>query len=157
MKALIIGTALLGLAAASPASAQMVTAKDPQSLVKAMQAAGFQAKVEKDSGGDPMIVSASSGSSFRVLFYNCTANKDCQTVQFQTAYDTKDDKAPSLQRINEWNASKRFTAAYLDKDGDPGLTMDLNLDFGGMSEELFKDNLAVWTGLMAAYEEHIGW
>jgi hypothetical protein len=145
------------MACAAPAGAQTVTAKDPQSVAKAMQEAGFQAKLETDRTGDPMIVSAASGSSFWVYFYNCTKNKDCQTIQFQTSYDTDKEKAPSLEKVNEWNVTKRFTAAYLDKDGDPGLSMDVNLDFGGISPALFKDNLTVWTGLMASYEEHIGW
>ena len=154
-RAIAIGAAV-ALGWASPAAAQMVSSKDPQSLVRAMQAAGFQAKLDKDASGDPNIMSAASGSTFWVHFYNCTENRNCLTVQFQTAWDMTPEEAPSLEKINEWNLTKRFARAYHDPDGDPGLKMDLNLDFGGISEELFKDELAVWASQIGSYKTFIG-
>jgi len=147
-------TLLLG---AAPAAAEMITAKDPQSVVRAMQAAGYQAKLEADKVGDPMVKSASSGSQFGVYFYNCTDHKNCASIQFQTGFDTETGKAPSLEVINKWNTTKRYTAAYLDDEGDPGLSMDVNLDKGGISSDLFEDDLAIWTSLISDYEKHIGW
>jgi len=145
------------LSGAAPATAETVTAKDPQSIVRAMQTAGYQAKLEIDKVGDPMIRSASSGTSFAVYFYNCTDHKNCSSIQFQTAFDTEPGKAPSLEVINKWNTTKRYTAAYLDDEGDPGLSMDVNLDHGGFSSDLFEDELTLWTSLVADFEKHIGW
>jgi hypothetical protein len=140
-------------AASVPALAQNVTA-DPQKLVATMQAAGYQAELGKDSTGDPMITSAASGSKFVVLFYNCTNHLNCQTIQFQTAWAMKDK--PALTTINDWNHGNRFGRAYIDKEGDPGIMMDVNLDKGGMSPALFRDNLDVWASVIAAFRKHIG-
>ena len=145
------------LVAASPALGQQVTAKDPAVIAKVLQDAGFQAKIEKADDDSPMIVSASSGSKFSVFFMNCTKSADCRTVQFYTAYDTKPEATPNLEKINEWNRTMRFGRAYLDGSGDPAIEMDVDLDDGGMSNGLFIDNLEFWTSIMAAFEEHIGW
>jgi hypothetical protein len=147
--ALLLGTV--------PAAAETVTAKDPQSIVQAMQAAGYQAKLDVDKVGDPMVKSSTSGTQFGVYFYNCTDHKDCTSIQFQTGFDTDPGKAPSLEVINRWNTTKRYTAAYLDDEGDPGISMDVNLDHGGIASDLFEDNLQLWASLVADYEKHIGW
>jgi Putative bacterial sensory transduction regulator len=155
MRMMHIALAALVAGTAVPAGAQMVRAQDPQSLVAAMQEAGYAAKLGTDKVGDPMITSGSSGTSFQVFFYNCTAHKACATVQFHAGYDLT--KPLPLDRINEWNGSQRFGRAYLDKEGDPILEMDLDLDDGGLSRPLFSDNLEFWTSVMTAFQKHIGY
>jgi len=149
--------ALLALvSAASPAGAQqLVRAQDPQSLVKAMQANGYTAQLTADQTGDPMIRSAAGGTNFQVLFYNCTNHRECATVQFHVGYDLK--TSPSLESINEWNRTQRFGSAHLDKENDPILEMDVDLDDGGLSPLLFIDNLEFWTSALGRFEKHIGY
>jgi hypothetical protein len=138
------------LVAAAPAAAQTVTA-DPASLVAAVQKAGYPAELGKDPTGDPMITSSVPGTKFVVLFYNCTNHLDCTTIQFQTAWAMT--VKPQLAMANEWNRKHRFARAYIDDVGDPGLQMDVNLDKGGMSPALFRDNLAVWTAILDAFKK----
>jgi hypothetical protein len=145
-------TAAALLAISAPALAQTVTA-DPQRLVSALQSAGYQADLGKDNTGDPMISSAAAGSKFVVLFYNCTDHAACQTIQFQTAWAMKNK--PTLSAINEWNHGNRFGRAYLDKEGDPGIVMDVNLDKGGMPASLFRDNLEVWAAVLGNFKKQI--
>ena len=152
----ILGLAF-AMAAAAPVHAGQVTAKDPSSVVTALQEAGYQAQLEKDKGGDPLIRSASSGSRFSIFFYSCTDNEDCAAVQFYTAYDTAPGKAPSLEKINEWNRDRRFGRAYIDTEGDPVVEMDVDLDDGGISQALFTDNLEYWVAVMTGFESYIGW
>jgi hypothetical protein len=140
------------LAAASPAVAQNVTA-DPQKLVAVLQGAGYRAELGKDSTGDPMITSGAGGTKFVVLFYNCTNHADCSTIQFQRAWAMK--AKPALATINEWNHANRFGRAYIDKEGDPGIMMDVNLDKGGQSPALFRDNLEVWVAVLSNFEKAI--
>ena len=140
-----------GAAAGDP---QMVRAQDPQSLVRAMQANGYAAELTVDATGDPMIRSGANGTRFQVLFYNCTEHRDCATVQFHVGYDLK--TAPTLDSINEWNRSQRFGSAHLDKENDPILEMDVDLDDGGVAPLLFIDNLEFWTSAMGRFEKHIG-
>ncbi len=145
--------AALTASISSAASAQMVTAQRPSSLVDAMQSGGYKAALSKDSTGDPKIESASSGAKFYVNFYGCTNGKDCKTVTFYTAWD-KDDV--SMSQVNDWNKVKRFSRAYIDKDGDPALEFDIDLDDGGMSAALFIDNIEFFEASIAGFKTHIG-
>ena len=154
---LLRSMALLALvsAASSAGAQQLVRAQDPQSLVRAMQANGYTAQLTADQTGDPMIRSAAGGTNFQVLFYNCTNHRECATVQFHVGYDLK--TSPSLESINEWNRTQRFGSAHLDKENDPILEMDVDLDDGGLSPLLFIDNLEFWTSALGRFEKHIGY
>ncbi|TMJ13459.1 MAG: YbjN domain-containing protein [Alphaproteobacteria bacterium] len=140
---------------AMPAGAQMVKAQDPDSLVKALQGGGYAAKLEVDKVGDPMITSGVAGTTFQIFFYNCTEHKACATVTFHSGYDLK--ASPGLELINEWNRGKRFGRAYLDKEDDPILEMDVDLDDGGVSPLLFIDNMEFWASILADFEKQIGY
>ena len=149
-------TVMLALAAAAPAgNSELVRAQDPQSIVRAMQNAGYQAQLGTDKVGDPMITSGSSGTTFQVFFYNCTNHQQCATIQFHSGYTLKIPVA--LDQINQWNRSERFGRAYLDKDNDPILEMDVDLDGGGLSPALFIDNVEFWTSVLGNFEKHIGY
>ena len=148
-------TALAG-AWAVPAEAEMVTAQDPGSLVRALQQAGYAAKLGTDKVGDPMITSGVSGTSFPIFFYNCTDHKACATVQFHSSgYQLT--TPVDLERINEWNRTQRFGRAYLDKQNRPVLEMDVDLDDGGVSPLLFIDNIEFWASVLGKFEQHIGY
>jgi hypothetical protein len=140
---------------AAPAQAEMVRGQDPDSLVRALAAAGYKADRGTDKVGDPMITSALSGTTFQIYFYNCTDHENCPTVQFHSGYDLTDPA--SLDHVNAWNRGQRFGRAYLDKVGDPILEMDLDLDDGGVSEALFIDNIQFWASVLAKFEQHIGY
>ncbi len=157
MHARMLWAAAFLLAWSAPASAQVVAASNPASVVRALHNAGFQAKLEKDKTGDPMIKSASSGSSYVIYFYNCTKNSACETVQFHASYQLDKGKAPTVEKINEWNRQQRFGRAFVNTDGQPTVEMDVDLADGGMSEALFGDNVEFWVAIMAAFEKHIGW
>ena len=138
-----------------PADAQMVKAQDPGSVVRALQQGGYAAKLGTDKEGDPMITSGDSGTTFQIFFYKCTDHKQCATVQFHSGYDLA--QPVGLERINEWNRSQRFGRAYLDKEDDPILEMDVDLDDGGLSPLLFIDNVEFWASVLGNFEKHIGY
>ena len=138
-----------------PAHAELVRAQDPGSVLRAIQAAGHEASLTTDKVGDPMIKTSMNGTTFQVFFYNCTDHRECATVQFHSGYDLS--KHVSLDQINEWNTSQRFGRAYLDKEGDPILEMDVDLDDGGLSVLLFQDNLEFWDSVLGKFEKHIGY
>ena len=141
-------------AAAAPPAPLMVRAQDPNSLVSALQDAGYSAKLGTDKVGDPLITSSVGGTTFQIFFYNCKEHTNCATVQFHSGYDLKE--APSLELINEWNRTNRFGRAFLDKENDPILEMDIDLDDGGLSPDLFIDNLEFWAVVLGNFEGKIG-
>ena len=133
----------------------MVRAQDPQSIVSALQNAGYAAKLEVDKVGDPMVTSGVSGTTFQIFFYNCTNHLNCATVQFHSGYDLTTQT--SLESINEWNRGQRFGRAYLDKENDPILEMDVDLDDGGVAPLLFIDNVEFWASVLGKFEKQIGY
>jgi len=140
------------LVAGVPAAAQTVQATRPETIMKALQDAGYRATLSKDNGGDPLIKSGAAGVDFSVLFYNCTENKDCKTIQFYAGFVKK---GLTLETMNKWNTNHRFARAYLDDEKDPRIEMDLDLDNGGMSAALFKANIATWESLLGDFQKAI--
>ena len=152
----MIRTAILGfiasVACAGAAQAQMVSGQNPQSVVNALQNAGYKAELTKDATGDPLIRSSSGGTNFAIFFFGCTKNVQCATIQFFAGYT---DKKPTLSLMNDWNSKKRFGRAYIADSGAARIEMDVDLDDGGMSAKLFEDNVEFWVVTMSAFEKHI--
>jgi Putative bacterial sensory transduction regulator len=145
--------AFAGLVAPAGASAQNVVAQNPQSVVNALQDAGCKAQLGKDNGGDPMITSATSGKNFLILFFGCTKGAACTSIQFYTGFNKTD---ADLAKVNEWNEGKRFGRAAIDKDGDPVIRMDVDIDLGGISPALFKDHIAIWVVVVNKFAALVG-
>ena len=144
--------AAAAMVASVPAAAQTVQATRPETVVKVLQEAGYRATLSKDKDGDPVVKSGAAGVDFSVLFYNCTDNKACKTVQFHAGFVKK---GVTLDTINKWNATHRFARGYLDDEKDPRIEMDVDLDDGGLSGALFKANLATWDSLLGEFQKAI--
>ena len=153
-KSAILAASLCAAAFASAATAQtIVDAEKPADLVAAIQAMGFQARLDKDNVGDPMIRSSAGGGEFSIYFYGCTKNKRCQSLQFTAGYDL--DDGTTLAVVEEWNESKRFASAYIDDEDDPFLRMDINTE-GGITQLNFEKSFELWQTLKGQFEDHIG-
>lgn len=63
---------------------------------------------------------------------------DGQSIQFHVAFD---DTGATLEKVNDWNRSKRYSRSYLDDDGDPHLELDLDYS-GGITEKRVIEFLA---------------
>lgn len=150
MWALLIAVLAIGFSA--PAHAQNVTAANPESVASVIRGKGYTVEVSKDSDGDPLIKAEGNGVNFIVLFYGCTNGKACQTISFYAGWT---DSEANEQKLNEWNRDQRFGRAYIDKDGDPCIEMDVDLDDGGMSKILFEDNVEFWMTVMSQYSKFI--
>ena len=146
---------LLALGVSAGAQAQtIISAEDPAALMAIIQELGFQAKLEKDDVGDPVILSSSGGVDFRIYFYECKNNKRCKSLHFSVGYDLADGS--SLDAVQLWNADKRFASAYLDDEADPFLQMDINTE-GGISQKNFENTFQLWQSLKGEFEQFIDW
>ncbi|BAR98575.1 hypothetical protein BV133_982 [Blastochloris viridis] len=125
-----------------------VTATRPDSLIAALQNAGYQAKLTKDATGDPMIESRAAGFRFRVVFFGCDNGANCNQVVFAAGFLTKEK--PTLQDINDWNYDKALSKGAIDKDGDPHLRAGLWLQ-QPVSEDYFKGFLEVWDSSLGEF------
>jgi hypothetical protein len=154
----MIWKALALLAAATafaqPAYAQAVTAANPNSVVQALQSAGYTATLTTDEYGDPKIQSASSGSNFSVFFFGCTDGRNCSSIQFHSSYEIT---PPAPQRFADWNRTKRYARGFVSANNASTIEMDINLDGGSISRALLVDSLELWATLMSDFEEMVGW
>jgi hypothetical protein len=88
------------------------------------------------------------------MFNDCkTGKRSCKSVEFYTGFTDLD---LSLEQINDWNARMRWVRAYIDKEGDPVLEMDVDMDFGGISRALFWDNFEVFVGMVGKFRTEFG-
>lgn len=150
--AALLGAITVSGTAYAQTAPTLVTAENPAAIVAVIQALGFQARLDKDSGGDPLIRSSSNGVDFGIYFYGCTKNKKCKSIQFSAGYDL--DDGTTLDVIDDWNEMKRFASAYLDNENDPFLQMDVNME-GGITQENFEKNFDLWQTLKGQFEDHI--
>ena len=83
---------------------------------------------------------------FKTLLFNKGKN-----LQFYASFKKK----ATLGRVNDWNAGKRYTRAYIDKDGDPVLEADLDLE-GGVSYGAVAEFFKTWVTSVKLFAQHIG-
>lgn len=144
--------AISAAAFARPASAGNVVA-NPARIADALKAAGYRAEL-KTSSDDTYVSSSASGYTFLIFFNGCEQGTvDCKSVQFYSGF-TPTTKF-SAERINAYARDHRWGRFYLDEDGDPAVEMDLDLEQGGMSEELFKDNIAYWEAVLSDFGKFV--
>ena len=139
--------------AAAPAQAELVNAKNPQTIKAIVESQGWSATLVTKPGENPYIESSREGLKFLVLFMNCDEGKDCKTLQYYMGFN--DAKSVSIEQLNKWNSEKRFARAYRDGSGDPVLEMDVDLDFAGLPRENLSDSLSTWAALMDAYRAFV--
>lgn len=89
--------------------------------------------------------------SFNLGGYKTLLINKGSNLQFYVSFKKK----TTLPRINEWNAGKRYSRAYLDKQGDPVLESDLDLQ-GGVSYGALREFIDKWLKLVKLFTEHIG-
>lgn len=145
----------MATAMASPARAADIVEARIDHLVKALQDAGYQAKPMTPESGSAQryIRSASDGYSFNLLLMNCDAaiaELNCDSIQF-FGWMTKGKTPFKFEAMNDFNKEFRYAKAYIDKDGDAVIEMDINLDKGGMNPEQFADNLNIWVSLYSSF------
>ncbi len=155
---------VLGTAGASPTGAaggqlagppNALRASSPGSLLAFLEKHGHSPQLTTDLLGDPMIVFTDQGVENNLLFYDCTNNTNCLSVQFYTSYD---QNRVGLDTINAWNSSygRRFTRAYLDQDRMVTLEMDILTNRDGISEHDFNELLGLWLTRKSDFERSIG-
>jgi hypothetical protein len=156
MKKIMLGLIGLGLGVASasasaadkqPCGKALVCANAPETVVKAVQDAGFRALLKQDATGDPLITSAASGYDFEIFFYECEEGKNCASLQFSTSF--ADDGKNTAELANLWNRQKRFSQMAVGENGSLVLTYDVTT-FGGLNERNFADVVDWWQTMLGA-------
>lgn len=111
-------------------SGEMVRASDPEGIVAVLVNSGYDATIDKDELGDPMIRMDLSGRSVRLLFYGCdeTTHDNCQSLQFSAGFDREQPWTPdeAIKLSDEY----RYMAVRLDDENDPYIHWDVEIGEG---------------------------
>jgi Putative bacterial sensory transduction regulator len=151
-RCVVVMFAAAALFSAKPVLAKNVVA-DLDQIAELMKGAGYRAEL-KGEKADRYLRSASSGYNFSIFTYGCNDDgTKCKSVQFYAGFNPK--VSPTLEKMNEFGRDNRWGRYYLDKDGDPVIEFDLDLEQGGMSEELFLDNVEYWDYAMGRFADFV--
>lgn len=123
----------------------MVCASAPQTIVAALQKAGYKAVLGKDGRGDPMVESAASGYEYTIYFYECEDNRQCASLQFLISFEEDGTNTPEL--ANRWNSIKRFGQMSVDEDGNLDMRYDVTT-LGGLTQANFADAVDWWATML---------
>lgn len=152
-----LATATLATGLAAGAQAQQLLASDPQTFVDFFAAEGYRPELREDTVGDPMVMFRHEGKAEYLLFYDCTDNADCLSVQFFAIYPM--EGGVPLEVLNDWNSGilKRFTRAYSYDDGKVRLDMDIATSRDGISARDFAVLMKLWLMRKDEFAEMIGY
>lgn len=125
----LIMASLLGCASTSATRADSPVYLNitPTELTELMREEGYS--VTEDDGVDWKL----DGVNTHLLFMDGT-----QSIQFYVAYENSGNS--TLENVNQWNKTHRYSRSYLDDDNDPVLELDLDLA-GGVTRERILDFL----------------
>ncbi len=145
-----------GMGSGSGAQAQQLRASDPQTFVDFFAGEGYRPELRVDTVGDPMVMFRHEGKTEYRLFYDCTDNADCLSVQFFTIFQM--DEGVPLDVLNDWNSGllKRFTRAYTYDETKVRLDMDIATSLDGISSRDFGVLFKLWLMRKDEFEEKIG-
>lgn len=148
-----VAASVAGLAV--PAAAANVIA-DVDQVAAAMKRGGYTVEIKDTKDG--RFIRSTRGKEnyeFSVFFYGCDANttRNCKSVQLYAGFSPK--TKPTLEVLNAYASENRWGRIYRDKEGDPVVEMDIDLEKGGMSEALFLDNLEYFEAVMDRFGEYV--
>lgn len=93
------------------------------------------------------------GVVYTISFMNCDdTNSNCSSIQFRAWWES--NGAHTLEAVNQWNIDRRFSAAYLDAQGNATIEWDVNLA-GGITAANFDDNMQWWQVVLSQFEEMV--
>jgi Putative bacterial sensory transduction regulator len=124
--------------------------KSSADLAEVLRFNGLEFKKQTLDGQDFLIVDV-DGITTVINFHGTESELESMTLYAGFTASS----SSTVQRMNEWNSTHRFTRAYIDEEGDPVLEMDLNFTFGGVSERQLEDSLALWESSITMFRTFI--
>jgi hypothetical protein len=124
----------------------------PEGLSDLLQGAGFRAERRDDPSGLPIIASATGGIAFNIRLGNRAAPPAEGYLDFTYLTVIKIDGDFPIDRVNEWNRTKRF--ARLHKNGE-FIVLDMDIvAVAGVTERHLRATLDLWDRLL---QELMAW
>jgi Putative bacterial sensory transduction regulator len=112
------------------AAQEVVTEVSTEQLRKMLESMGYEVAQPKED----VLEFAIEGHTALVI------NKKTN-IQLYSYFQKQ--KKMDLKKMNEWNATKRFSRAYIDQDGDAVIEWDVDLE-GGTTAEALKESIRTY-------------
>ena len=127
------------LASNAMASNDIVTASDHEAILEIAKGFG-SADLSVASKGTPVLKGRMEGTKYAIWFSGCSEGNSCSALQFLGVWKIKNF---SQEKINTWNTQKMYSKAYIDKDGDLILEMDVFMRYG-MTKKNLEEVFDLW-------------
>jgi hypothetical protein len=135
-------------AAPKPAAEPGFDARDPQTLIAVLTAAGAKASAGPKVEDAVLLSVTSAAANFSVQFVGCNAQgRACQAALYDSG---PAPYGPSLAQINGFNQSSAMCRAYQDKAGKPHVVYS-TLMFPNMTRDQVMTQLAAWQGCLGSF------
>ncbi len=144
MQVLLVAFAMI-LVPASPAGAKEITRISCEELVPILESQGFKATVER-----PHVVSAESKEGLRVFFF--LFGEDESILAFAGFMAEGDPNM--VKAVNDWNSTMRYSRAYVTREGNAVIELDLDLS-GGVTPDRVARFARTTRISIAAYAVHL--
>lgn len=137
-------------ASSAMASNDIVTASDHEAVLEIAKGFG-SADLSTTGKGTPVLKGRMDGTKYAVWFAGCSDGKSCSTLQFLGVWKIKDFP---FEKVNTWNAQKMYTRAYIDKDGDLILEMDVFMRYG-MTKKNLEEMFDLWQTSLKHFSQQL--
>lgn len=130
----------------------LIMSLTPERVSELLQSAGYRAERRDDPNGLPIIASATGGIAFNVRMGNRAAPPAEGFLDFTYLTVIKIEGNFPLERINEWNSTKRFARLH---KADDFIILDMDvIAVAGVTERHLRASLELWDRLL---QELIAW
>jgi hypothetical protein len=100
------------------ANATSLTARNPAGIVAALQANGFQAKLDSDDSGNPQIITGTGGSKIMIAFSGCEAGINCDYIEFLSVWTCTSQQMQKCNSIlDSWVKEEHMAGLLKTPDG----------------------------------------
>jgi capsule polysaccharide export protein KpsC/LpsZ len=118
------------------AAQEVVSEVSTEQLQKMLESMGYEVEQPKEDVLE-----------FAIEGHTALAINKKKNIQLYSYFQKQ--KKMDLKKVNEWNATKRFSRAYLDQDGDAVIEWDVDLE-GGTTAGALKESIRTYRlGVMA--------
>lgn len=126
-----------------------VTAAQVETLLKRM---GMVYEVGVDEHDDPLITLTLASYETKMYFYGCE-EEGCTSIRLWAGFNL--NTPPTIETLNEWNRTKRYSTAYLNTNDTACLDTDLIIS-GGVTLAEVEAFIRNFRDRLGEYTTHIG-
>lgn len=130
----------------------VITGNDVDRVAEIAAAYGTATRESVAPGEEPWIRAEIDGLIYSISFLNCTAGRDCTSLQLRAWWES--DGRHTIEAMNGWNRDRRWSAAYLDIDGNATIEFDVNLA-GGITAVNFDDTMQWWDAVLREFRDEV--